>query len=31
MTQGMALMGRITDTATLPRAIVRSALHALRS
>ncbi len=31
LTQGMALMGRITETATLPRAIVRAALHALRS
>ena len=31
LTQGMALMGRITTTATLPRSIVRAALHALRS
>ncbi len=31
LTQGMALMGRITETATLPRSIVRAALHALRS
>ena len=31
LTQGMALMGRITEPATLPRAIVRAALHALRS
>ncbi len=31
LTQGMALMGRITETAPLPRAIVRAALHALRS
>jgi len=30
MTQGMALMGRITPTATVPRSIVRAALHALR-
>ena len=31
LTQGMALMGRITETATMPRAIVRAALHALRA
>ncbi len=31
LTQGMALMGRVTETATLPRSAVRAALHALRA
>lgn len=31
LTQGMALMGRINTTATVPRAIVRAALHGLRT
>lgn len=31
LTQGMALMGRVTSTASLPRSIIRAALHALRS
>lgn len=31
LTQGMALMGRITDAAAVLRSIVRSALHGLRA
>ncbi len=31
LTQGMALMGRIAETSAMPRAIVRAALHALKS
>jgi TetR/AcrR family transcriptional repressor of nem operon len=31
LTQGMALLGRITDTPTMQRSIVRAALHALRT
>jgi TetR/AcrR family transcriptional repressor of nem operon len=30
LTQGMALMGRVTNSPTLQRSIVRAALHALR-
>ena len=31
LTQGMALIGRVTDTPTVQRSIVRAALHALKS
>ena len=31
LTQGMALIGRVTPTATIQRSIVRSTLHALRA
>ena len=31
LTQGMALMGRVTPTAAVPRSVVRAALRAMRA